>query len=55
MRVSKTTLVGIVALVAGFLKIFLGIELPLNVQESVIVVLIFLLGIFSKDQTSEDK
>jgi uncharacterized membrane protein len=50
--VSKTTLIGIVALLAGIAKVIFGVEIPNDVQQSLIVVLIFLLGIFSQDQSS---
>jgi uncharacterized membrane protein len=52
-NVSKTTLIGIVALLAGIAKIFFGVEIPNDVQQSLIVVLIFLLGIFAQDQSSD--
>jgi uncharacterized membrane protein len=50
--VSKTTLIGIVALLAGIAKVIFGVEIPNDVQQSLIVVLIFLLGIFAQDQSS---
>jgi uncharacterized membrane protein len=51
--VSKTTLIGIVALLAGIAKVIFGVEIPNDVQQSLIVVLIFLLGIFAQDQSSD--
>lgn len=55
MRVSKTTLIGIVALVVGFIKIVFNFEVPPDVQNSFIVLVLFLLGIFSKDQSDNSK
>lgn len=55
MRVSKTTLIGIVALVVGFIKIVFNFEVPPDVQNSFIVLVLFFLGIFSKDQSDNTK
>jgi uncharacterized membrane protein HdeD (DUF308 family) len=55
MRVSKTTLIGIVALVVGFIKIVFNFEVPPDVQNSFVILVLFFLGIFSKDQSDYSK
>jgi putative effector of murein hydrolase LrgA (UPF0299 family) len=54
-NISRTTLVGIVALTAGIIKLIFGLEIPKEVQESFIVILLFLLGIFAQDQVKQEK
>jgi hypothetical protein len=45
----RTTIVGLVAAVVILVKAVFGIEVPTGVSEGFIAVVVFLLGLFSRD------
>ena len=50
----KTTLIGIIGAIAILIKVIFKIEVPQEVQDSSVAIIVFLLGLFSSDSSKNN-
>ena len=50
----KTTLIGIIGAIAILIKVIFKIEVPQEVQDSFVAIIVFLLGLFSSDSSKNN-
>lgn len=50
----KTTLIGIIGAIAILIKVIFKVEVPQEVQDSFVAIIVFLLGLFSSDSSNKN-